>query len=187
MGLNGERQLTNAWISWAKRIWLLTSLILTAISGIEQAAADEINFTDWATTSCISNAPAGHAQLDCIGKSAQACMQTSRHGETTAGMMACYDAERAYWDGRLNMAYHVLISQHRSSDREMQELGSVAPSVAETLQAMQRTWIAWRDASCRYERAIWLGGTGGGPAAAACLMMLTARQAVALEDWRRDE
>lgn len=170
-----------------KRIWLLTCLILTAIPGIEQAAADEINFTDWATTSCISNAPAGHAQLDCIGKSAQDCMQTTRHGETTVGMMACYDAERAYWDDRLNMAYQVLISQHRSSDRELQKLGSAAPSVAEALQAMQRTWIAWRDASCRYERTIWLGGTGGGPATAACLMMLTARQALALEDWRRDE
>ena len=97
-------------------------LVLTGCGFIGHAFADDINFTDWATTSCISKAAEGHAQLDCVGKSAQACIRDTPHGETTIGMMACYDAERAYWDGRLNMANQVLMKQHQASDSEMKNV-----------------------------------------------------------------
>lgn len=170
--------------SLAMRIWLLMYLVVVGVPVIGQADAGKIEFTEWATTSCMSKAPEGYAQLDCIGKSAQACIQATRDGETTVGMMACYDSERAYWDKRLNTAYQVLINRHRASDLELQNLGSSASPVVEALRTMQRTWISWRDASCAYEAARWLGGTGGGPASAACAMMMTARQALSLEDWR---
>lgn len=168
-------------------ILFLVHLVLMSSGFAGHALADEINFTEWATTSCMSKAPEGHAQLECVGKSAQSCMRDTPHGETTIGMMGCYDAERTYWDNRLNMAYRVLMKQHQSSDAEMKKLGSATQPIAEALRTMQRTWIAWRDASCTYERTRWLGGTGGRPATAACSMMLTAKQALALEAWRRNE
>jgi len=60
---------------------------------------------------------------------------------------------------------------------------SAAVSVEESLRTMQRAWISFRDASCLYEQAQWMGGTGGGPATQACHMHETARQALKLEGW----
>ena len=47
---------------------------------------------------------------------------------------------------------------------------------------MQRAWTAYRDAACAYEVSTWGGATGGGPAGEDCMMRLTARQALVLED-----
>ena len=47
---------------------------------------------------------------------------------------------------------------------------------------MQRAWIGYRDAACAYEASQWGGGTGAGPAAVGCMMTLTGRQALALEE-----
>ncbi len=38
-----------------------------------------------------------------------------------------------------------------------------------------------RTAACAYEASRWGGGTGAGPAATACFLDLTGRQALALE------
>jgi uncharacterized protein YecT (DUF1311 family) len=51
------------------------------------------------------------------------------------------------------------------------------------LKAMQRAWIAYRDAACRHEQAQWMGGTGGGPARMSCHAHETAQQALRLEGW----
>jgi uncharacterized protein YecT (DUF1311 family) len=63
----------------------------------------------------------------------------------------------------------------------MADLGSAAPSQGDALKNMQRAWIAYRDATCDYERSHWGGGTGGGPATVSCLMYMTAEQALYLE------
>jgi uncharacterized protein YecT (DUF1311 family) len=68
-----------------------------------------------------------------------------------------------------------------ATDAELKELGLAEPSTSAALRDMQRTWIAYRDAACAYERSQWGGGTGGGPATADCLMRMTAAQALALE------
>ena len=96
-------------------------------------------------------------------------------------MSACFEAERVYWDTRLNAAYGQARAKAKTADAEMKALGSAAPSQAEALRAMQRSWIAYRDATCDYERSLWGGGTGGGPATVSCHMYLTARQARYLE------
>jgi uncharacterized protein YecT (DUF1311 family) len=145
-------------------------------------------FSQDATEACVREAYAtspglsGHGVLDCVGRAAGACMMTPG-GDTTIGMMECLDAEVGYWDARLNTAYAERVAIAKEQDAEMRNLGSAAASIEESLRAMQRAWIAFRNASCLYEQAQWMGGTGGGPATAACHMHETARQALKLEGW----
>ncbi len=111
----------------------------------------------------------------CIGLSANQCMDTTPGGYSTIGMGACYNAELQMWDEMLNATYQELAAWDRHVDT--QSGGSRAAS----LQAMQRAWIGFRDASCAYEYAQWGGGTGGGPAYTACVMHLTGQQAMSLD------
>lgn len=151
-------------------------------------ASAEPVFSPAATATCVDEAYAGspglsgHGVLDCVGRASGACMMTPG-GDTTVGMMACLDGELRYWDARLNAAYAERVAAAQALDAEMMTLGSVAPSVDESLRAMQRAWIPFRDASCLYEQTQWMGGTGGGPATLACHMQETARQALKLEGW----
>lgn len=142
------------------------------------AQAQQLVFSPDATEACIadSSAPEG-----CAGASATACMEDTPGGYTTVGMGGCLELEWLYWDARLNTAYSTLRADLIQLDREMREYGSMAPSQADALRAMQRAWIPFRDARCDYERSQWGGGTGGGPATVSCLLETTARQALYLE------
>ncbi|PSL21872.1 lysozyme inhibitor LprI family protein [Shimia abyssi] len=156
----------------------VTLLVCLSASAL---AAQELVFSPAATEACMVEF--GHL-VDvsfCAGESANACMEATTDGSTTVGMSGCLEQERVYWDGRLNAAYGVVQSGARKIDAEMRELGSSAPSQADALRDMQRAWIGYRDATCDYERALWGGGTGGGPATVSCHMSLTAKQALYLE------
>ncbi len=139
-------------------------------------AAQEIAFSPETTAACHAE---GGAE-DCIGLSAQACIDTP-DGYTTVGMGYCFAQELDWWDTRLNAAYQALLDGEMADDAEMKELGATVPEKAPALRAMQRSWIGYRDALCDYERSQWGGGTGQGPATAACLMSETGRQALILE------
>ena len=144
-------------------------------------AAQEMVFSPVATETCLANMAEGQDPDTCVGESANACMEATPGGWSTIGMSRCYDQERLYWDTRLNAAYRLARAEAKRIDAEMQEIGSSAPSQADALRDMQRAWIVFRDASCDYERALWGGGTGGGPASVACHMFMTAEQARFLE------
>jgi uncharacterized protein YecT (DUF1311 family) len=167
---------------------VLGPVILAGILAMGAPALAEPVFAADATENCVSEAYAtslalsGHAVLDCVGRAAAACMMTPG-GDTTIGMMGCLDGELGYWDGRLNAAYAERVAIAKEQDAEMRELGSAAASIEKSLRAMQRAWIAFREASCFYEQAQWMGGTGGGPGTLACHMQETARQALKLEGW----
>ena len=145
-------------------------------------------FAPKATLVCVSEAAAasparaGHAVLDCVGRAAQACMKTPG-GDTTIGMMECLEGELRYWDARLNAAYAKRLATAKQQDAELKSSRSAAASIEMSLRARQRAWISFRDASCLYEQAQWMGGTGGGPATLACHLHETARQALSLEGW----
>lgn len=145
------------------------------------AAQDEFHFTPVPTESCLVGAETVPAKMECVGAASTACMDSHQAGYTTVGMGFCLDKELSFWDGRLNAAYKQAMAKDKAVDAEMKELGATVPSLAESLRAMQRAWIPFRDASCDYERAKWGGGTGGGPATLSCLMYATARQALLLE------
>ncbi|SHJ65630.1 Protein of unknown function [Shimia gijangensis] len=146
------------------------------------ASAQELQFSPYGTEHCIEEQRHIGDPMDCVGESANICMNESEGGFSTVGMGGCYDKELQYWDGRLNAAYKRVRRDAKEIDAEMKELGSAAPSQAEALLAMQRAWIVFRDAKCDFERAQWGGGTGGGPATVSCHMVLTAEQALFLEE-----
>jgi uncharacterized protein YecT (DUF1311 family) len=143
------------------------------------AAAQDMKFDPAPTEACLATETADPPS--CIGLAANACMTENEMGETTIGMGFCLSQEWEWWDARLNVAYGALMEKHRAGDAEMKAEGLEVPSVAEALRAMQRAWIVYRDAACAYERAQWAGGTGGGPATAACLMQQTGVRTLELE------
>ena len=49
------------------------------------------------------------------------------------------------------------------------------------LRDMERTWIIHSDVTCDFERSIWGGGTGSGPAQIGCLLAMTGEQRLYLE------
>lgn len=167
---------------------MLGPAVLAVTLAMDAPVLAEPAFASDPTETCVSEAYAtspglsGHAVLDCVGRAAAACMMTPG-GDTTIGMMECLDGERGYWDERLNASYGERVAIAKEQDAEMRELGSTAASIEESLRAMQRAWIAFRNASCLYEQAQWMGGSGGGPSTMACHMQETARQALKLEGW----
>lgn len=154
----------------------LTLLLLLVAPVAAPAVAQELRFDAGPTAGCV----AGGGEAACIGRAAETCM-SQPGGDTTVGMGFCADRERAWWDARLNAVYGRLMAQEEGIDAELKEIGATAPPRAESLRAMQRAWIPFRDAACDYERAQWGGGTGGGPATYLCLMHQTARQTLLLE------
>ncbi len=154
--------------------------IFAALLMTSAAQAQDLLYSDAATEQCIE-ASEGMAAADCAGRSANLCMTATSDGGTTIGMGGCLNRELAYWDSLLNRNYAQARDRAKSVDDEMRELGSVVTGLEAALRDMQRAWIPFRDATCSYERTQWGGGSGGGPATLACLMRMTAQQAVYLE------
>jgi len=127
-----------------------------------------------------TGADAGPARHACIGRAAAQCM-ASPGGDTTAGMVECLDHEARDWDRLLNDRYRQVLQAAKAADAGLAGLGSAAAPAAPALQEAQRTWITFRDASCRYESLRFQGGTAGGPAAGDCVLRLTAEQALRLD------
>ncbi|MDJ0827530.1 MAG: DUF1311 domain-containing protein [Rhodobacter sp.] len=159
-----------------RRILYAAGLALAA----QSAAAQDLVFTIGHTLDCLDRAVTVDDQRTCVGTSAGVCMSATDMGSTTIGMSGCLDRELSYWDDRLNASYRALRTQERAEDAEMSGLPGAA-SQADALRDMQRAWIAFRDATCDYERAQWGGGTGGGPATVGCLMRMTGEQTLYLE------
>ena len=155
-----------------------------ALAG-SSAAAQDLQFSMGSTLACLEEVIDGDRLQDCIGASAEFCMEETEGGFSTIGMSGCMDRELSYWDSRLNDAYARLRRAEQADD----EMGRDLPGYvnkANALRDMQRAWIVYRDATCDYERSQWGGGTGGGPATVGCLLRLTGEQALYLESVRMD-
>lgn len=154
---------------------LAVVLCLVAFAG--PVAASDLAFDPRPLTTCLEDAV---EPATCIGVGAEACTEQDG-GYTTLGFGFCYAAERDWWDAELNDTYRRLMSAERAVDDEMEKTGAAVPRRAPALRAMQHAWITYRDTSCAYAYVQFGGGTGGGPAHAACEMTMTARQALALQ------
>ena len=87
---------------------------------------------------------------------------------STAGMSSCFTREQAAWDERLNIAYHKVVAQSEDD------------AVA-NLKKVQQIWIGWRDATCT-EPSLIFKGTMAVTMAGACMVELTARQTIWMEN-----
>lgn len=145
--------------------------------------AQDLQYTDRGTQSCLEQAESYGAKIDCAGASAGQCMEDTPGGHSTVGMGGCLDRELAYWDALLNSHYKVAMAQAKNLDAERPASMKDLPGAAAALREMQRAWIPFRDKACAYEASLWSGGTGQGPAALSCLMQQTAKQTLTLEPW----
>ncbi len=143
--------------------------------------AQDLVFDADHTATCLTAGESRDAKLACVGVSANACMEDTPGGFSTVGMGGCISRELDWWDARLNASYKTLMKREKADDLEFGAGQGGVPSKAAALRAMQRAWVPFRDASCAYEYSKWGGGTGGSPAAAGCLLDMTARQTLDLE------
>ncbi len=148
------------------------------IGAVSASHAQTLNFNMNRTDQCIANN--GDNPGKCIGESAVQCTDTTEGGYSTAVQGGCLNAEFEAWDQRLNSVYQYLMKLEKADDQKNADI-PYAPKKAPALKAMQRAWIKIRDAKCEYEVAQWGGGTGGGPAFAACLMSETGNQTLYLQ------
>ncbi|WP_374327790.1 lysozyme inhibitor LprI family protein [Paracoccus pantotrophus] len=161
---------------------LVLSLLLAAGPALAQ---DGPRYDADGFAKCIADAEADASAApglrSCIGQASTQCMATPG-GETTVGMVECLGHEAKDWDTLLNGYYERALKAAKAADAELAERGAAADPAPPALQQAQRHWIAFRDASCRYESLRYQGGTLGGPAAQDCVLRLTAEQALRLRD-----
>lgn len=165
-----------------KTLWTLGARALVlglALLGPLAAQAADPRFTPEATEACLAGAVGRDARTDCIGQSANACM-THPDGANTAVIGFCLGQEAQLWDTRLNDAFAELLPLERALDDSRPE-GWALPSRAKALRHMQRDWIRFRDTACQYSRLRYDSGSLANSAQLACLMRLTAQQALDLE------
>ncbi len=89
---------------------------------------------------------------------------------STVAMIDCRAGEAARWDRRLNAAYAADMRSFSLADRT-------------ALQKAQRAWIAFRDANCAAYEDPTQWGSLSRVNAADCVLSMTARRALELEDF----
>ena len=118
----------------------------------------------------------------CIGMAANACMHASGSFGDPNIAKWCLSQETDYWDAKLNSAYQdLMVELQRIED----EAGQTMLQTPESLRAMQRNWIAYRDARCEFEYAQYTNGSGGAGSSTVsiyeCQMQATGEQAIYLD------
>ncbi|MBU3030710.1 DUF1311 domain-containing protein [Paracoccus sp. XHP0099] len=160
------------------------ALLMATAAAAQDAQPEWPDFDGGLVDACLAEQAGEDARPEsCIGVAADPCINTPGT-YSTAGTTYCLGQELDHWDGLLNGAYQAVMTEAEATDAEMAELGSAAPAQAPLLREMQRSWVAYRDAACDYERSRWGGGSGGGPASVQCALTLTARQYLWLRDYQ---
>ena len=147
-----------------RRVAIALLLAFACLALPRPAAAQTPPAADTVAT-CVTAAGASRAALDaCKGAVLEPCIETPG-GETTGGMVGCYDSEARAWTALLDSA----VTRAQASDAR-------APFFAQS----QDSWRAWRQAECRYQASYYEGGSLARVLAASCFADLTADRAIAL-------
>lgn len=143
------------------------------------ALAQELVFDMAATDACL--AEGGGAA--CIGRSANACMESSDIGGSNLGMGMCLGQELQAWGDRMSAAYDSVMAKAIEADALMATYENIAaPRQVPALEAMQQDWQAYQGSRCEgFVAALWQGGSGTGIAVTECALQETARQAQFLQ------
>ncbi len=113
----------------------------------------------------------------CIGAAAEMCMEQSDGGYATVGMASCVSAETEIWDELLNTVYGDLRADMGALDADAINSGQ---SRVEALRDAQRAWIAFRDADCAFNWAIFQEGTMRSLISTGCMLDMTSDRVLEL-------
>ncbi len=144
-------------------------------------AAQNVNDANVLPTlrACFGGADSLATARACIGQGALVCQDATEGGYSTIGQSQCQQSEAAAWDVLLNEAYRVAMDFAKGADANDSDSPNFARR-AETLRAMQRAWIPFRDAKCDAEYAKWGRGSMRNIAGSACFMYTNAEQTIQL-------
>ena len=131
---------------------------------------------------CYAAAGADGSHADCIGKMAEACMEREEGGYSTLGMTSCTNAEAQVWDKYLNLEYRETMAHLKAMDTEEAVYFQEFAKRVESLRGAQRAWIAFRDAECGLEYAMWGSGSMRNIAWASCALDMTAKRPIELRE-----
>lgn len=157
---------------WVAVLVIMFMAGAAAAAPVSHQPADDSN----AVQDCIKTSAGADADYSkaerCIGLVSNPCRDNDKT-KSTADMNACVGRERAVWDDILNETYRRL--------GEKLDAGQKAK-----LRAMQRAWIASRDATCQFYWDFYQG-TMASPMAASCVNRETARRALFLLGFLYDD
>lgn len=138
------------------------------------AAGEPVGLDPQIHDRCLAAAASEGEVIDCAGQGVTACLAFWKDRDPSRDAFAirdvCTDAERQLWETSLTDAYAALIARTQAS----------RPEVMPDIRAMERAWLAFRDARCMAERGLFGHGTGGAIAQPECLLRETARQTALL-------
>lgn len=157
--------------------WVLTAAVLAATASEAQDAVLDTG----TVAACFAGGGSAGAARSCIGAAAEACMEKTQGGYSTAGMAGCVAAEIDVWDGFLNREYKGLRALMAEADANA-SAGNV--SRVDALRDTQRAWIAYRDAECGFNWAMFQEGTMRLLVAVGCRLDMTAQRSMELRDYR---
>jgi len=92
---------------------------------------------------------------------------------TTYDMSVCFSRIHKQVDAALNTTYQGALKAVTAS---------YTPQDVQNLKEAERTWMAYRDATCKAEYGLWGGGSGGPNARIICLIRLTRQRTAELEN-----
>ncbi len=119
---------------------------------------------------------ASNDPLECVGDASNNCQMIHDDGfdgGTTLGITTCIVHETKFWDRLLSLREVELTEQYAERDN------SSFKQIISRVQAFEQAQISWRahrDAECRFQYALWQGGTIRSIEAAGCQLSMTAKR-----------
>lgn len=159
--------------------YLVALLPVCAVAEPQPAVLNLMHYMD-TTAACFDGAEDRAEATACIGLGAKTCMDAEQDGHSTVGMMFCMMAETEAWDRVLNRDYVEDMEAMRAMDVETAEHFPQFANRASNLLEAQRAWIAFRDAQCGLEYAVWGAGSMRQVAGATCHLDMTAERVIYL-------
>lgn len=150
-------------------IWR-SGIVAIALAVALPAAAQEVTVEEQAVRACFAQSDMLDGLPECVGRAADACQAV--YGYSTIDTSSCLSAEAQVWDVLLNEVYGQVRPELASRD---ETYGYSIPT-AEALLEAQRAWIAFRDAECGLQYAMYQDGTIRSIVGASCHMQMTARR-----------
>ena len=157
------------------RVW---ALIMASVLAMP-AAAQESAFDPFPILACLTDQDRTDS---CVGTGALACMDAPGGGAVTERLIACHQAEYAWWEGLLQAEAADMLDVEAAADRILAASPHLSgrPPAAPLLAGTLAHFTLWRDSQCAYEALQFWGIEAEPFVQAECLMRLTGDQVLTL-------